>query len=84
MKYPLVISISEFVEPRDHGEICVTLGEKTIARKSNISLYGSCSLVTEFIADYAEVFRQNLDGGLKFENVDPDLVERITKMLRQI
>jgi hypothetical protein len=36
----LLISIFEYIEPHDRGEICITLGHTVIARKSNIPRTG--------------------------------------------
>jgi hypothetical protein len=81
MPNPIVISISEFVEPRDYGEICVTVGSNLIARKSNIRLYGDSSVIVEFIKTRAEALRPHLAGGVVFENVDPEVAEKVRGLL---
>ncbi len=81
MPNPVVISISEFVEPRDRGEICVTVGAQVIARKSNIPLYGDSSVIVEFIKARADALRPHLAGGVVFENVDAVVAERVRGLL---
>jgi hypothetical protein len=74
----LVISISEQIEPRDRGEICITLGQTVIARKSNIPLYGThLDSLVAFVAD-AMAKRPELTGAeLRFDNVSEALAVQI-------
>ena len=72
-----MISISEFIEPRDRGEVCVTVGGKVIARRSNIPLYGDGATVVGFIKEYLDSLAPHLSGGVVFENVDSALAERV-------
>jgi hypothetical protein len=81
MSSPIVISIFEFVEPRDRGEVTVTVAARVIARKSNIPLYGDSSVIVEFIKDRADALRPYLDEGVVFENVDPAVAERVRRLL---
>jgi hypothetical protein len=81
MTSPIVISISEFVEPRDRGEITVTVADRVIARKSNIPLYGDSSVIVEFIEERTEALRPYLAEGVVFDNVDPAVAERVRRLL---
>jgi hypothetical protein len=79
----LLISIFEQIEPRDRGEICITLGHTVIARKFNIPLYGThLDSVVAFVAD-AVAQRPELKGAeLRFDNVCEALAVKIRQAVR--
>lgn len=81
MRSEVIISISEFVEPRDRGEISIRAGNRVIARKSNIALFGDRSVIMDFVGQQLEALKPHLADGLVFENVDPVVQEHIKRLL---
>ena len=81
MTTPVTISITEFIEPRDRGEITISAGSSLIARKSNISLFGDSSVIVQFVSEKTEAIKPHLNNGLVFKNVDPIVQERIKRLL---
>jgi hypothetical protein len=77
------ISISEFIEPRDFGEIAITCAGRVLARKSNVPLYGANpQAVLGFMDDKIPKIRELGYVELVFENVDEGLKSRILALLR--
>ncbi|NBT11442.1 MAG: hypothetical protein EBS47_10905 [Betaproteobacteria bacterium] len=79
----VLIAISEFVEPRDFGEIVISIGERVLARKSNVPLCGADpDLVLAFVRrSAAEIRALRGNSGVVFENVDEVLQEKILRAL---
>lgn len=81
-KSKVLIAISEFVEPRDFGEVVISVDDRVLARKSNIPLYGpDAGVVLEFVRDKMDTLRRFGATDVAFENVDPRLRERILRLL---
>lgn len=81
-KTKVLIAISEFIEPRDFGEVVISAGDRVLARKSNIPLYGSDpGVVLEFVRGKVEKIRELGEVDVGFENVDVGLRERILRLL---
>ncbi|MEK0418708.1 MAG: hypothetical protein RI949_2714 [Pseudomonadota bacterium] len=81
-KTKVIISISEFIEPRDFGEIAITCAGRVLARKSNVPLYGANpNAALEFMEEKIAKIRDLGDVELVFENVDEGLRSRILALL---
>ncbi len=81
-KTKVIISISEFIEPRDFGEIAITCAGRVLARKSNVPLHGiDPQAMLAFMEDKIAKIRELGDVELVFENVDEGLRMQIMALL---
>jgi len=77
----LLISIDEFVEPRDFGEITVSYAGRVLARKSNVPLYGDPQSIRTFIAANMSTIRSLGEVEVAFENVSEGVRQHILGLL---
>ena len=78
----VLIAISEFVEPRDFGEVVISVDDRVLARKSNIPLYDADpGVVLDFVQGRVDRIRELGEVEVVFENVDAGLREQLFQLL---